>query len=442
MRKQRLIGTSGVWAACLLLIALMAVTHPSVARADTYATYGNANTDTTFYVTSAGSATLTLSQSGMGLVEKQYIYNTANTTNEYAYAQYTVLYKGNQDAYWQQGAYWNEKTCTLNFPRADVYTVRVLPTNVKNMQGSQSGVWRNNRWITVPAWYASGVRNCSVSSVNPKKLPTATPRPTATPLPTVIAPLTLIYQDVNGNYMASEVIYLTPGTHTVRPNKIFSNYSLVGNSAYSVNVSAYGAANPSALVFLYQYQPLAVQITSEPIITPTPRPTAVPATPVPITGNVVTPVRWDTQYKPETSSHNPKLINSLANLYDNNPNTCVKWTVWTSEWKDDVPEFTAYFGGNTVGAVAFRNGDASSAKNYKAYARGYRYLVRVYLVGGGYHDTGILLKDSYSTNYQVFALDGVYDNVDRIEIFLNKYKVGGTNKNTVAISDILFYSQP
>ncbi|MBR1585340.1 MAG: hypothetical protein IJ662_07375 [Clostridia bacterium] len=446
----------GLLAVCLLLMGLAVLSGPAAARADTYATYGNAITDTTFYVTAAGPATVTLSQSGMGLVEKYYIYNNATTSTEYTYAQYTVLYKGNMDVYWQQGAFWNEKTCVLNFYRADEYTVRILPTNVVNMQSSQISVWRNSQWLTVPAWYASGVRNCTISAYSAQELATATPKPTKKPTPkptkkptatptaepVITAPVTVIFQDIDGNYMGSDVRYLTPGSHTVKPERTFANYKLVGNAAYSVNVYYNGTASPSSVIFLYQYNPPTPKPTAAPTRKPTatPKPTKRP-TSVPIKGKIVTPVGWDTQFKPETSSHNPRGIEWIGRLGDNDRSTVFRWTVWTSEWKDDIPEITAYFNGDTVGAIGIRNGNCSSASNYKADARGYNWKVRVWNMNGNHSDTTVTLSDSFSTEYQVVALKKVYKNVDRIEIFLNKYRIGGTNTNSVAISDIRFYTE-
>ena len=88
------------------------------ARADGFATYGTAQNDTSFYVSATGPASVTLRQSGPGLAERQYIYNTANTATEYVYAQYTVLYKGAQETYWRQGPNWTGVSCTLRPQKA------------------------------------------------------------------------------------------------------------------------------------------------------------------------------------------------------------------------------------------------------------------------------------------------------------------------------------
>lgn len=423
---------------CALAGALiLCLTAAAAARADGFATYGTAQQDISFYVSATGPATVTLTQSGMGLAEKQYVYNTASTASEYVYAQYTVLYKGTQDAYWKQGAAWSAASCTLSFPRADVYTVRVLPTQIQNMPSAQAQ-WRYSRWITVPAWYVSGVKNCGVYSSYPYSQPvyyTATPRPTATPAPYIYTgvPVTLNFWDENGVFMGAEVQYLTPGTHPVQTSRTFSHYTLIGVSSNTVYVGNNGVANPSVVHLYYRYQPPATVAPKA----PTPRP-------VPVTGNgrkEVRPYLWDTQYKEGTSAKNAKQGKNLPNLYDNNPATTFQWTVWQSEWKDSVPEITAYFNGDTVGAIAIRNGDASSAKNFAKRARGTQWRVRVWTRLGQYQDTVINLSSSYSADYQIKSLNQKYTDVERIELFLVRYKTGSSSTNGLYISDMKFYTE-
>ena len=257
--------------AVLLCLSTVAETLPALA--DNYATYGTATADTTFYVTSAGVSTLVLSQSGPGWLQKQYVYNTANTTNEQAYAQYTVLYKGTMDAYWQQAAYWNGKTCTLNFYRADVYTVRVLPVAVQSMQ-TDSTLWRYTQWITVPAWYVSGVQNCAISSTVPQyaPTPTRTPKPTATPTPKPLkASVTVLYRDIDGNYLASDVRSLSVGSHTVKPTRTFPGYTLVGSASYRITVNANGIASEQMVTFWYQLKVVTPTPTKKPTATAKPQ---------------------------------------------------------------------------------------------------------------------------------------------------------------------------
>lgn len=410
-------------AACALLLCLTGVIGPALA--DGFATYGNAQGITTFYVSSSGSATVILSQSGMGLAEKQYIYQTSSTASEYVYAQYTVQYKGMQDAYWQQAVYWNGEKCTLNLPRADVYTVQVVPTSIQNIATSQQN-WRYTRWITVPAWYVSGVRNCGVYSNNPgyaqPVYATATPRPTNTPVAYSGTPVTLYFWDVSGFQIESpEVQYLTPGSHPVRTSRTVSqDYTLVGITANIINVSYAGVASPAAVHLLYRKR--AGSSASA------------------ITGRkTVTPYMWDTQFKEGVSEKNAKWGKELPNLYDNKRSTTFKWTVWSSEKNDDIPEITAYFNGQTVGAIGIRNGDASSEANYYSRARATQWRVRVWNQWNQYQDTLVYMNDVFSTDYQVVPLSQIYTNVSRIEIFLMNYAKGSSYTHGLYISDMLFF---
>ena len=418
-------------AALVLCLGAGGVLH---ARADGFATYGTAQNDTSFYVSATGPASVTLRQSGPGLAERQYIYNTANTATEYVYAQYTVLYKGAQETYWRQGPNWTGVSCTLNLPRADVYLVRVLPLAVQNIQSSQA-LWRYTRWITTPAWYVSGVMNCGVYStypyaytqpvyVTPTRRPTPTPSPTPVPYVYSMAPVTLNFWDENGAFLGAEVQYMAPGTHPVQTTRTFSHYVLVSKSAETVYVNYRGEASPNTVNLFYRYRSPA---------TPKPQPD---------TGRrEVKPYKWDTQYKEGTSTKNATRGKLLPNLYDDNKDTTFQWTVWRSEWKDDIPEFTAYFNGETVGAVAFRNGDASSARNFTKHAHATQWRVRVWNRYGQYQDTVVNLSGVYNADYQIKPLKQKVTDVERVELFLLKYKTGTAAANGIYISDLKFMTE-
>ena len=545
----------GALALCLVLLAADLAVFAGEAKAETYATYGDPLTDTTFFVTTGGLATLTLSQSGMGLAEKQNLYNAGQVTSEYTYAQYMVLYKGNMDAYWQQGAYWDDKTCALNFYRADVYTVRILPIVPQNMQPAASNkltaTWRYISWLTKPAWYVSGVKNCAISSVNPQKTVTPTPKPTkkptATPtavpvMPTGNSSCLIFYQTLDGRLLSWEQRFLARGTQLVLPNRTFNGYTLYGDGAFYVTVNAYGVASPETITFLYQEsvtpkptkKPTATpKPTKKPTATPTKKPTATPAvgyltilyqtedgskvlaqerrrltpgthlinanktikgytlindgdiyvtvsskgvvspsqvvfryrknvtpkptkkptpkptkkptakpTAAPIKGKLVQPVGWDTQFK--GSSKNATRGKNVVNLFDNDRSTVLKWTIYAKEMGlDKQAQITVYFGGATIGAIGFRNGNAASQKDFNSFTRGTRYIARVYLTNGKYYDNTINLDgDTFRTDYQIIPLKKVYQNVDHIDLFLRKFTGGTTNKNATAIADLRFYTEP
>ena len=452
-------GNSWKKALSLLCAFISLLAWLPTARATTYATQGNAGYDTMFYATCAGSGALTLYQTGMGLMQEYNRYQTAQTQTEYLYAQYIILYKGTQDSTWQQGGYFSAQNCTINLPRADIYTVWVRPVTPQDMNQRRTlEMWQYQRWLNTPAWYVGGVRNCGISSVNPQQILTPTPRPTATPTPRPVAyaPVTVLYQDLNTQQLlASDTRYLSQGTQVVVPTRSFTGYALTGSNLYYVTVGSNGYATPAVVTFYYYrlspatptpypYYPIitAAPIITAPVITapvitapPTPQPTAQ------VSGNIVVPIAWDTQFKPSTAknSDNYKAINRLPNLYDDNRHTAFFWIVYTSEWQDDVPEITAYFGGATVARIGLRNGNTQNATQYVNYARPYRLRIRVVMKDGTSAEKIIDIPDQYNNSFQKFSLGKTYENVDRIEVFLHKYKVGQKSKNVVYISDMVFY---
>ena len=160
--------------------------------------------------------------------------------------------------------------------------------------------------------------------------------------------------------------------------------------------------------------------------------------------NVVTPTMWDTQYKPGTATasngSNADRIKNLPNLYDDNPDTSFFWLVWRSEWKDNVPEITAYFNGDTVSSIGIRNGKATSAATFAKYARATNFTVKVYDINGKQlNSTSIRIPDSFTQEYREFSLGGTFENVGRIELYLVSYKIGKPEQNYLHISDIQFY---
>ena len=265
-------------AAALVLLWADFPFFPTEAQAEVRnATYGNAVTTTVFYVTTSGPATLTLSQSGQGQAQKQYLYNNKTLSTEYTYAQYSVLSKGSMDAMWTTSVNWTEKTCTINFYRADVYTVYITPTPIQNIATSTVN-WQFTQWLTMPAWYVSGVKNCAISSNNPlvsttqppAKTPTKAPKPTKTPKPTATplysAVCTVIYQasDQDLPLYVDNVTITGIGKHKIQPMS-FNGYELAYGTpkSYTVQMKSNGQLSDYSVIFYLQ-----------PIATPTPIPSA------------------------------------------------------------------------------------------------------------------------------------------------------------------------
>ena len=153
------------------------------------------------------------------------------------------------------------------------------------------------------------------------------------------------------------------------------------------------------------------------------------------------PTMWDTRFKPGTSARNASCGEKLPNLYDNDRYTAFSWTVWNSEWKDGIPEITAYFNGDTVGAIGIRNGNTTSSKTFSENARATNWRVRVYTKDGQYEDTDLKMKSSFTADYQVFSLNRTYTDVERVEIFMMYYSTGSQQKNKLTVSDMMFFVQ-
>lgn len=173
---------------------------------------------------------------------------------------------------------------------------------------------------------------------------------------------------------------------------------------------------------------------------PTQRPYQPTPTPVPL-GRVVTPYRWDTQFVLGMSKYSEKMDRSatLPNMYDDDPWTFYSWTVWTSDRSDNLPEFTAYFDGRTISSVAIRNGNARSSSSYYDNARPRRLKLVIYY-GSQQAQTTITLPDHWSRDYQVFGLGDTYQDVTRIELWLDGFATGRTDDGLYCccVSDIQF----
>ena len=238
---------------------------------------------------------------------------------------------------------------------------------------------------------------------------------------------------------------MTVGTHTVKPKRTFTNYVLISAESVRVQIRSNGTGNPDSVTFLYQYQAPAPKPTKKPTAKPTARPTSKPPQ-----GNVVTPIGYTSLFRPGYSTHQDKE-RFLYKLFDNDRSTVFNWTYWTSEaWSaapgvDEEANFTIYFGGGaTVGAIGFRNGNCSSSAAYSNNARVYRWIVRVWTDDGNHYDMNISPTDSYSAEYRVYPLNRIYQNVDKIQLYVVKgrVKAGKKDKNNLCISDMLFYTAP
>lgn len=186
--------------------------------------------------------------------------------------------------------------------------------------------------------------------------------------------------------------------------------------------------------------------TAVPTPTPTPRPTPVP-TPVPTQppvgpGGVIFPAWSDTQFRPETCKNelNQNRYEKLPALTDDNSETRFQWYIYNSEYHDEIPEFTFYFDNQTVTGIGLRNGwNASETRFYKN-AWLYKFHLMIYTADGGCYREDIRLKDYFVRDYQDLLFSASYQNVQRIEMFVDSYKTGTEEKYACYLTDVRFFS--
>ena len=158
------------------------------------------------------------------------------------------------------------------------------------------------------------------------------------------------------------------------------------------------------------------------------------------------PASWDTQFKPGTATHNDgsnaDRIQRIANLYDDDASTSFFWMIYTREMQDNIPEFTAYFNGDSISGIGIRNGNLKSSNAFKQYARPKMMDVRIYDASGNVYKTTLTIPDGYSKDYREFSFGTTYTNVSRVEIcFTEKsyFYYGSAQTNVCHIADIAFF---
>ncbi len=183
--------------------------------------------------------------------------------------------------------------------------------------------------------------------------------------------------------------------------------------------------------------------TAKPVVVPT-------ATPAPVmpnwnvgyqTAGIVTPLYWDTFFKPETCrTDNATGINRLNRLYDGSPYTCFNYLIWTSEWQNRYtqPQFYAFFNGASLSGIGLMNGNASSAEAYKENARVRTMKVVVHTMSGE-ETFEYDVDDRYSASYQYYTFRRVIPNVIQVDVHITGAYNDAVNRNNICISDICFF---
>ncbi len=323
----------------------------------------------------------------------------------------------------------------LTFANTGTYTITVVPYSAQEITNSY---WQRDHficWTEYATWEVAKESGCSCDYSAQQGLDWGEFTEAVVSGTNEVANQVQRTQEVqlrvrclDENGLERRVYLLTVGTYDqyVYPEDI-AGYEK-GEPVY-IWFDAYGNCNTNEIIFYYRKKPES---------TPTSNGGK---------GAVVYPNSWDTQFKPGTSAenkYNDKRYLKLDNLHDDNYQTSFNWLIWTSEMKDDIPEITAHFSGETVSSIGIRNGYLKSESEYWQYARATRLNLTICDYSGNVYNTSICVPDYYTTNYQVFSLGGTYTNVATIKIWLADYNNNESadinHKNVVQISDIQFYN--
>lgn len=259
----------------------------------------------------------------------------------------------------------------------------------------------------------------------------------------------IVCYDANGTQLRSDSKTLSSGQTIYPPN--LTGYTAISSGQYVY--CSNGICTPSEVSFYYR------RSGGGTIITPTPVPvtqapvTPVPVTPVPITpapASTITPIpasagadprgaypyAWDTQFRDGNSTKNNTRFPYLTSLFDGNPSTSFFWTFWNSECGDAIPEFTAFFNGDTVSTIGLRNGRNS---NYGSYGRIRSLRVVVYDREG--RSWSRTFDPADDDSYHEYSLGATYTNVDRIELWVDKIRAGSNDsyKYEIHVAEIQFF---
>ena len=195
--------------------------------------------------------------------------------------------------------------------------------------------------------------------------------------------------------------------------KTISGYTCSSESVY-VSYNANGTCYPQTVSFYYVKK--AAPVSSD---------------------HYTPPYEWDTKFKVGISEMNPEAYKKLNHLTDQNPNTYFEYYLYDSDKNNGYPDFTAFFNNSYVSGIKFRNGDKS---NYERYMRVHYFYVMIYAEDKVYTENRMEIPDSYQYDYYTFNFQRIYQNVTKIEIYIDSRRVGqGYDKYLVRIRDIDFY---
>ena len=257
-----------------LCCAVLCLVSWHAARADGFATYGDATQTSTFFVTSRGNnAKMVLTQQAMGTMRMVNSTNSIDALTRSMYGRYRVTYTNGSDS---GEIDFSAQQCTLYFSQSGLYMVQVIPYTPDHMHDGQENYtpylmnrytgsyYKESEWVTAPAWYISRSDNCTYSAVGAYV--------TQPPVSQVQANITVHYILADGTLLRSETVTLPQGVNTVYCNYAAGSYTPVGTTSYNVTVYADGTVSQNPLVFLLQRASAAL-----PTVIPTVAPTATSA---------------------------------------------------------------------------------------------------------------------------------------------------------------------
>lgn len=394
----------------LLAVLMAAVCSTGYAKENetNYAVFGDGNGPSTFFVQSFGNARVILTQQAgrCGTASGSY---GAQETEEWGKYHVNITSPTGRATVEEWNQNYSGSIFQLNLQEVGVYMVEVVPYTTWEMK-QLSGNSAFNGWMVQPRWWLFGRVNCNVQHV----------------LTTDVC--VLKREAATNQLLAIENRTVEFGTNEVDAGLAPDGYVLMYPvMPAQVEVYQNGMTSKSEVVFYYQRGIPA---------TATPAPTPEIVNPY---VTKVTPVSWETRFRPETcTTSNQNGYTKLNRLYDGKASTVFDFVLWNSEWKDGVPQFTAFFGGSSVSAIGIVNGKVASEQDYEENAS-VRILRAVVHSASGSHEFRFTVPDQYTNRYQPLSFGKTIKDVYSVELYVEGTHAGTKNKYVICISDVCFY---
>ncbi len=393
-------------------------------------TRGDAQGVSVFEVTSTGGGSITLRQTkGFCELVSYTGAGRASVTRQQIWGRYHIRLRSPNGLEtvtdWNDSA--NPETCLLELPDPGLYRITVTPYTWGEYPRPVLN-YNYSGWLTAPAWSIARCQGC-------------------TPVMPTVTAVTVQYLDIYGSLIMTRSVNVYPGSNQVIADAVPTGYRAIGNTLVTVWVDGNGRPSVDPVTFyVARIQPswddgtwgggsqgggsqgggsqggsradngLGVR-------------------------NKVTPTGWDTQFKPETTSaqsDNRRGYESLWKLYDGSSSTPFQYTMTSGARDDNVPEFTAFFGGVSLRGIGVMNGDVSGSTRFSEYGRA-RKLEAVIHTPSGTVLESFTLRDSRDSDYRRYDFSRTYTNVTKVELFIRGTYNGSRYKYIIRIADLCFY---